>query len=387
MADLNGVRDERFDRVSDALARNLDAGVELGAGIYVEVDGQPVVDVWGGWQDRDHAAPWTDDTLVNLWSTTKCVTALAVLTLVDRGDLDVYAPVAQYWPEFAENGKDTIEVRHLLSHTSGLSGFAQPFSNEDAYDSVASASKLASQAPWWEPGTSAAYHATTFGTLNGELVRRVTGKSLGQFVADEIAQPMSADFHIGLDDADFGRVATMYPPVGLDLAASLPPDSGTVEDESVMLRTLKGSFASIDLSNTAEFRRAELGAVNGHGNARSVARIMSAVTLGGTANGVRLASPDTIDLIFDEQANGIDQYLNIPLRWGIGYALTPSGGAPFVRDGKVCFWGGWGGSLIVMDLDRRLTISYAMNQMQPGTFGSDVVAAYCDVIYDCFDNA
>jgi len=211
--------------------------------------------------------------------------------------------------------------------------------------------------------------------VDGELVCRVTGVTLG------------ADFQFGLPDSEFGRVAPVYAPVVADVdGGSLPKgDENAPDPDSVFAKTLSGSMADIDQANTDDWRRAQIGGANGHGNAKSVAQILSAVTLDGVSNGVRLLSPPTIDQIFREQANNVDMLLGIPLRWGIDFCLTPSSGVPFVHDGRVCFWGGWGGSMIVMDLDRRLTISYVMNQMQPGTIGSDVAAAYFDTIYRCFD--
>ena len=168
-------------------------------------------------------APWTEDTIINVWSTTKTVTSLAALVLVDRGEIDPYAPVAQYWPEFGENGKEHVEVRHLLSHTSGVSGWEPPFPTEDIYDRELHG-RLATQAPWWEPGTASGYHAQNLGHLVGELVRRVTGKTLKRFVAEEIAGPLDADFHIGVGDADWGRIAPVVPPPPLpfDMATSTP---------------------------------------------------------------------------------------------------------------------------------------------------------------------
>ncbi|GAA0995514.1 EstA family serine hydrolase [Acrocarpospora macrocephala] len=378
MAEVFGQVTEQYREVRDALAANLDAGVEVGAGIVVNVDGTNVVDIWGGHMDAERTRPWTEDTIVTVWSTTKTITSLAALMLVDRGLLDPFETVAHYWPEFAAGGKEHVEVRHLLSHTSGVSAWAQPFAPEDSYNFAAAAAKLAAQPPWWEPGTASGYHASNFGHLVGEVVRRVSGKSLRDFVADEIAGPLGADFQIGAKEADWDRIATMLPPAGTATLEMPAPDP-----DSVFYKTLVGSYNDPTLANTPQWYRADIGACNGHGNARSVAQIMSVISLGGETNGVRLLKPETIELIFREQAHGPDLFLGLPLRWGIGYALPEPEGVPFVPAGKVCFWGGWGGSLIIMDVDRRMTISYMMNQMQPGVIGSEVSAAYCDVISRC----
>lgn len=372
MTEPHGTHDPRFASVHDALRRNLASGAELGASLVVDLDGEVVLDLWGGFRDEARTTPWDRDTITNVWSTTKTVVSLAALMLVDRGELDVHAPVARYWPEFAANGKEHVEVRHLLSHTSGVSGLEQPAAVEDLYDWDKTTARLAAQAPWWAPGTASGYHATTFGHLAGEVIRRVSGKTVKQFVAEEIAGPLDADFRIGAAEADWPRIAAVVPP---------PPAQFDPEPGSVMARTLSGPAVDAAVATTAAWRHADIGAVNGHGNARSVARMLSALALGGTVGGVRLLGPDTIDLVFAEQANGTDLGLGIPLRWGIGYALPRPDAVPWVPDGKVCFWGGWGGSVIITDLDRRLTISYVMNKMAPGIIGSDRSTTYVDAIY------
>jgi CubicO group peptidase (beta-lactamase class C family) len=377
MAEVSGMHDSRFEPVRDALAEQLESGNELGASIVVDVDGDTVVDIWGGWRDADHRSPWTADTITNVWSTTKTVTNLAALMLADRGQLDPYSPVARYWPEFAENGKEHIEVRHILSHTSGVSGWEAPFAVTDMYDWDLSTSRLAAQKPWWEPGTASGYHASNQGHLVGELVRRVTGQPLKAFVAQEIAGPLGADFQIGAAESDWDRIAPVVPP------PPLPFDMAALDPDSPVYKTFTGPAADASAANTPGWRRADMGAVNGHGNARSVARILKSLALGGTVDGVRLLSPDTIGLIFDEQSHGTDLVLGVPLRFGIGYALPETQTVPYVPQGRACYWGGWGGSVILMDLDRRTTISYMMNKMAPGIIGSDRSESYVRAIHDC----
>ena len=203
MAEVHGSCDERFAGVRDALAQQLD-GDELGASIAVDLDGETVVDLWGGYRDAERTTPWTQDTIVNVWSTTKCVLNLAALMLVERGDLDVHAPVGNYWPEFSAKGKKDVEVRHLMSHTSGVSGWEQPFSVRDMYDWETACERLAQQRPWWEPGTASGYHAANQGFLVGEVIRRITNKTFEKFVADEIAGPLGADFQVGARRAGLG---------------------------------------------------------------------------------------------------------------------------------------------------------------------------------------
>jgi CubicO group peptidase (beta-lactamase class C family) len=377
---LHGQLDARFEPLRDVLTDSLNSGADCGLSLVVDVDGQTVADVWGGFADAARTRPWERDTIVNVWSTTKTVTSLAVLMLADRGLVDLDAPVARYWPEFARSGKEGVLVRHLMSHTSGVAGWNAPFALADLYDLERSTAALAAQAPWWEPGTASGYHALNFGHLLGEIVRRVTGKSLTRFVDEEIAGPLDADFQIGVREADWDRCAEIIPP------PPLPFDLASLDPDSVLVKVASGPSADATAPNTAQWRRAEIGAVNGHGNARSVARIMSALALGGTVastggGGVRLLSPSTIEHVFREQAHGIDLFLGVPMRFGIGYGLTEPVGVPFVPAGRTCFWGGWGGSLIIMDTDRRTTISYMMNKMQPGLVGSDVAAGYLTTIY------
>jgi CubicO group peptidase (beta-lactamase class C family) len=375
MTAVHGSCDTRFNSIREALEANVESGEELGASIAVNLDGQTVVDLWGGWRDEARTQPWDQDTIVNVWSTTKTVTSLAVLMLASRGQVDVHAPVARYWPEFAAAGKDGVEVRHLLSHTSGVSGLDQPACVEDLYDWESATSRMAAQAPWWEPGSASGYHALNFGHLLGEVVRRVTRKSLKRFVADEIAGPLGADFEIGATTANTARIAPVVPP------PPLPFDLVAMDPMSPVVRTFTGPVAEAAVANTPGWRAADIGGANGHANARSVARILSAVTLGGQVNGIQLLSSEAIESIFEQQSDGVDLVLGLPLRFGIGFGLPKPETIPYIPMGRVCFWGGWGGSLIVMDLDRRLTFSYMMNKMAPGILGSPRAEAYMRATY------
>lgn len=362
MAGIQGTYNTQFSVMADLLSANVDSGADVGASVAVTVDGHLVVDIWAGWADETKATPWQSDTITNVWSCTKTITALAALVLVDRGELDVFKPVAHYWPEFAAKGKGAIEVRHLLSHASGVSGWEQPVEIADLYDWEKSTSMLAAQAPWWEPGSASGYHDRSFGHLVGEVIRRITGQKLGEFVASEIAGPLDTDFHIGLDPSQFRRVSNVIPFQG-----PLPIDLVTDHD-SVSYKTLSGPAWEPSVSWTTEWRQADIGAANGHGNARSLARLLSVVACRGEVDGIHLLSPSTCDLIFREQANGVDLVIGVPLRFGIGYALKNES-IPYLPDGRVCTWGGWGGSIVVVDLDRRMTVSYVMNRMEGGLGG------------------
>jgi CubicO group peptidase (beta-lactamase class C family) len=377
MVAVGGFCGEPFGPVQEVLARQLESGADLGASVSVTIEGETVVDLWGGWSDVDHTTPWVEDTITNVWSTTKTMTSLSALVLADRGELNVDAPVADYWPEFAANGKEHIEVRHLMSHTSGVSGWAQPVVLEDIYDWDKSTAMLAAQAPWWEPGTASGYHMLNHGHLVGEVIRRISGRGLAQFFAEEVAGPLGADFSIGVRPEDVHRVSPIVPPPAMAV------DFSAVDPNSPAMKTFTGPPIQLAAALTDAWRRADIGAANGHGNARSVARIQAVVANGGAVDGVELLSPKTIDRIFEEQSNGIDLVLGIPLRFGIGYGLPEPTTFSYVPDGRICFWGGAGGSLIIIDVDRRMTVAYMMNKMAGAIVGNPTGEAIIRAAYQC----
>ncbi|MEV2224235.1 serine hydrolase domain-containing protein [Nocardia vinacea] len=371
----SGFCTDEFAGVRQELADQIASGTELGASICVTVDGEPVVDIWGGHRDLEQTVPWTEDTLVNVFSISKTMTALSALLLVDRGELDVQQKVAHYWPEFAANGKGDIEVRHLLGHTSGVSGWERPIELADIYDAEAASARLATQPPWWEPGTASGYHALNYGHLVGEVIRRITGRTLGQFFAEELAGPLNADFHIGTAPENHHRIAPLVPPPLLEF------DMAALDQDSILVKTLTSPLLDIPEANSAAWQKAEIGAVNGHGNAHSVAAVQSLVACGGELRGRRLLSEKTIDLIFEQQSDGADLALLLPLRFGLGYGLPQSQTAPEVPDGKVCWWAGFGGAIVVNDLDHRVTFAYTMNKMAPGLIGSDRANAFLRAVF------
>ncbi|MEU0506823.1 serine hydrolase domain-containing protein [Nocardia sp. NPDC005998] len=371
----SGFCTDEFQGVRTELANQVASGEELGAAICVLVDGEPVVDIWGGHRDLERTVPWTEDTLVNVFSISKTMTALSALLLVDRGELDVQQKVAHYWPEFAANGKADIEIRHLLGHTSGVSGWERPIELADIYDTEAASARLAAQPPWWEPGTASGYHALNYGHLVGEVIRRITGRTLGQIFAEELAGPLDADFHIGTGPEHHDRIAPLVPPPLLEF------DMAALDQESILVKTLTSPLLDISEANSAAWRTAEIGAVNGHGNARSVARVQSLVSCGGELNGRRFLSEKTIDLIFEQQSDGADLALLLPLRFGLGYGLPQPQTAPEVPGGRVCWWAGFGGAIVVNDLEHRVTFAYTMNKMAPGLIGSDRANAYLREVF------
>src|SRR4051812_33740388 len=344
MADVQGSYDDLFTAVPSALARLLGDG-DVGASVAVFVDGEPVVDVWGGFADTNRTTPWQQNTITNVFSVTKTMTALCALVLADRGDLDLAAPVGRYWPEFATTGKEAVLVRHLLAHTAGLPDWNGPI--EDLYDWPAATARLAAQAPLWEPGTAAGYHSLTQGFLVGEVVRRITGRTLGEFFAAEVAGPLGADFSIGLAAEHDARVAPSVPPPSRDddYAASAPGGSAST-----------GTATAVRVSdgNSIAWRRAQIPAASGFGNARSVALVQSVMACGGAVRGVRLLSQGGCDRAREERFSGEDRSLGMQVRYGMGYGLF----------GNTLGWGGWGSSLVIIDPEGRMAVAYVTNQMR-----------------------
>ncbi|MCQ9133418.1 serine hydrolase domain-containing protein [Streptomyces hilarionis] len=363
MADIQGSYDDLFAAVPAALAAALDEG-DVGGSVAVFVDGEPVVDVWGGFADAGRTVPWQRDTLVNVWSVTKTMTALCALVLADRGELDMDAPVARYWPEFAAAGKEGVLVRHVLSHTAGLPDWVWPVA--ELHDWPTATGRLAAQAPRWEPGSAAGYHSLTQGFLVGEVVRRITGRMPGAFFAEEIAGPLGADFHIGLSARDDHRVAPAVPPPsrGEDYTASAAASDATTASEDSADRPGEAGASPAPTAlrvrdgNSVAWRRAQIPAASGFGNARSVALVQSVPACGGTVGGVRLLSGAGCERAWEEQFAGQDRRLGMPVSWGLGYG----------RFGGTYGWGGWGGSTVMIEPESRMTVAYVTNQMrEPAT--------------------
>ena len=357
-----GFAHDKFTPAQLAFEANLASGADVGASFCATLEGETVVDVWGGFADEARTRPWDRDTIVNVYSTTKTMTALTALLIADRGLIDFDAPVAKYWPEFAANGKANVKVSHLMSHSSGLSGWKEKISKETLYDWDKATALLAAQAPFWEPGTAPGYHALTQGYLVGEVVRRVTGKSLGTVFREEIAQPLGADFWIGLPASQDGRVADLIPP---------PPGTGVGDNLAGMSEVMRNMATNppIDVSETRTraWRGAEIPAAGGTGNARSVAEIHAILANGGVAKGKRFLSEAGCRKALELQVSGTDLVMNVKARFGMGFGL--SGGLVPMPNPNTIFWGGYGGSLAIIDMDARTSFGYAMNKMASTTTG------------------
>jgi CubicO group peptidase (beta-lactamase class C family) len=359
---ISGFVEPGFEPVKEAFEANFTNGLECGACVAVTRDGKPVVDLWAG-DAVQGGESWQRDTLVNVYSTTKTMAAISILLLADRGQVDLASPVARYWPEFAQNGKEGVTISHVMSHTAGLAGFEPPLESTDLlYDWQAVCDRLAAMAPWWEPGTRSGYHAITQGYLQGEVLRRVDGRTLGQFFHDEIARPLEADFFIGLPASEDNRVAQLIPP------EAPPPGLEDLDPESVGARASRGAQLRGDEPNTRAWRAAEIPAAGGIGNARSIARIHSALACGGSVDGVRLLSEAGVARAMEEQVRGTDDVLGVPMVFGNGFGINDPG-FPVSPNPRCFFWGGWGGSLALIDLDARLSIAYAMNRMEANLMG------------------
>lgn len=360
--DVHGKCDEKFASVREIFEANLTSGADIGASFCATVEGETVIDIWGGHKDKEKTAAWEEDTIVNVYSSTKTMASLVMLMLADRGDIDFYEKVSKYWPEFAQNGKESVEVRHIMSHSAGLSGLDEVVTEAQLYDRDYIASLLAAQTPWWEPGSQSGYHALTQGQLQGEIVQRVTGKTLGQFFADEVAGPMGADFFIGVPPEKDRQVITIIP----DPEASDALAAG--EEGSIASRTFASPAVDATWAGHEAWRRAEIPAANGHGNARSIAEIHTILANGGTARGKRFLSEAGVKTIFDVQTEGDDLVLQTPVTFGMGFGLN-SEAMPLSPNPNTCFWGGWGGSLVAIDTDAHLSGAYVMNQMAGGLIG------------------
>lgn len=383
---IEGTCDAAFEPLKAAFVENFHSRGDIGAAVSAVVDGRTVVDLWGG--DAAPGQPWQRDTIVNVWSSTKGAVALAAHMLVDRGLLDLDEPVATYWPEFAAAGKATMPVRYLLSHRSGLSGARDPITIDDLPDWGKVTGILAATEPWWEPGTKSGYHALTFGYLVGEVIRRVSGRSVGRFVAEEIAGPLGADIRIGLDDAAIARCAQL----SMDVP---PPDSANAAmfaqlDPAVLAALMNPSMAApfaADIGCTDQWRRAEIPAANGHATARGLATMYSALANGGGHAGVRLLSAEAVERARVGQGATVDIVLGagnggLATEWALGFILSGEHGL-LGPNPRTFGHGGYGGSFGMADPDAGASLGYVMNHMGNNLVGDPRQVALFTALYEC----
>jgi CubicO group peptidase (beta-lactamase class C family) len=372
-----------FERVRDVFERNFTDDIEVGASFCAVRDGETVVDLWGGWVDRAHTRPWRDDTLVNVYSTTKGLASIAFATLVDEGLIDYDAPVADLWPELRA-ARGGLTIGQLLSHQAGVCGLREAVTVEDLYDWPRMIERIASEEPHWPPGTAAGYHAVLWGYLPGEIARRVTGQTLGTILRERVAGPLGADVHLGLGDAEHARVADLIGPNHARKQPDLSALFGMKMPELYPYALQNPSIRPFQDACSPAWRRAEIAAANAQANARGIARIYGALARGGELDGVRVLSPRAIDaMVREEVGEQNDLVLGRPMRRGRGVILNTMN--QYGPNPDAYGHAGAGGSVGFADPTRRLGVGYAMNQMQPGietdTRGNRLVRA----LFACLD--
>jgi len=367
-----------FELVRRAMAENFAERDELGAACAIYVGGEKVVDIWGGHRDPERSGPWLADTLVGFYSVGKPLAALCALRLVERGLLDLEAPVATWWPEFATAGKQDVTLRQLLCHRAGLPAIRPRMPEGSMLDWQAMTRALAAETPWWRPATRHVYHTNTYGFLVGEIVRRVTGQSIGSYFRREVADPLGVDLAFGLPDADLTRVADL-----LWDPATVPPQLSQLEhplnDEQLMIWhgwMNPSGLSSIGVMNTRAWRQAEVPSTNGHGTARGIAKVYAALAAGGELDGVQIIGPAMLAEATRPQSVGPCPVLKREVSFGLGFQTSiPSW--PFGPNARSFGHMGTGCSLGFADPDARIGFGYVTNYIVPRKR-----SARCDALID-----
>ena len=363
-----------FSLVGDAFIQNFAQRDEVGASVCVSVGGETVVDLWGGRISADEdAKAWADDTISLVFSCTKAATALCAHMLIDRGELDLHAPVAQYWPEFATNGKEHATVEMMLNHSVGLPALREPVKDGGYYDWDYMVERLAAEQPFWEPGTRNGYHMMTFGWVVGELVRRVSHRSLGTFFREEVAEPLGLDFWIGLPEAHLPRVAPMIAWMP-DASGPMMPFTQAMSSDPNSIQYLSLMNAGNHQSDSPQAYAAEIGGGGGIANARALAGMYTPLANGGQHNDVRLLSADYIVRMREVSvATMVDATLLIPSRFGLGFMRSMDNRHRPSGEMETCLLGGGafghagaGGSIGFADPGEALAFGYSMNRMGAG---------------------
>lgn len=382
--EVAGFCDPRFERVAEEFTRNFQERGEVGASVCVQIEGETFVDLWGGSADPASNKPWAEDTITQVWSATKGATALCAHMLVERGLLDLEAPVVRYWPEFGQAGKESIPVKMLLNHQSGLAAISEPLPAGALFDWELMIRALERQAPFWQPGTRNGYHGFTFGYLVGEVVRRVSGKSLGTFFREEVAKPLGLDFWIGLPEALESRVAPIIP-------ADPPDPNGPVSPMMMAIATDSTSMQALVMFNTGGYMlpgpdgvfgfntraayAAEFGSVGAMTNGRGLAGMYAPLANGGSLKGVSLVSRDTLARMGAvSSASSVDATILLPTRFSLGYAKSIDNRRvpncteddSLILSEEAFGHPGFGGAIGFVDPVARMSFGYAMNRMGQG---------------------
>jgi CubicO group peptidase (beta-lactamase class C family) len=361
-----------FEPVADAFLENFDEGHELGAGFAAFQNGECIVDIQAGFTDRKSTDPWTDKTLVPVYSVSKGISTLIIALLVDRGLIDYDTPLAHYWPEFAAHGKGAVTVAQALSHQAGVPGFVTPIDPALWLDPPALSARLADEPPQWTPGKGSGYHPLSWGYIAGELVARVSGKSLGTILREDICAPLGIDFYIGLPATEHARCADLKRPTAF-------PDLGDITD------TKRSAFLTKWASPNrggAEWREIEIPSANGHGTARSVARLFGAYANGGMIEGKQLFAAATYDALICERCTGPDRVLPFDMAFGAG--IMRNSNLAFGPNRDTLGHSGWGGSVGFGDPARNLSVGYVMNRQSNILLGDPRPTRLFASLYGCF---
>lgn len=383
---IHGTCDPAFAPVRAAFASNFERFPELGAAVCAAVRGRVVVDLWAGFRDAARTAPWRGDTIVNVFSATKGAVALCAHALAEKRALDVDAPVAASWPEFGAAGKGRVLVAQLLDHSAGLPALRAEPKEGALYDWQAMTAALAAEEPFWEPGARHGYHAVTFGFLVGEVIRRASGQRVGAFLREAVAGPLGLDLHIGTGAEHDGRIAEVPPTIASakDLGGAFGASFRDPASLTSMAFTRPRDLVSPGLVNTVRARRAEIPALNGHANARALARMYGALANGGAlAGAARVLSPEAVEAALAERSAGLDAVLLAESRFSLGFML-PSALRPFGRGPRTFGHPGAGGALGFADPDAGLGFGYTPNQtIASGEGGDPRWPALIEAVYSC----
>lgn len=381
---IEGKCDAAFRRVREVFGDNFAAFGERGAAVAVTIEGRPVVDLWGGTRDAEGQRPWEGDTIANVFSTSKGVAALCVLRLVEAGQIDIDAPMARYWPEFAAAGKGDITVSQCFSHRAGVPALRPTFPGDALYDWRAMGAALAAEEPWWEPGSAHGYHAITYGWFASELVYRTTGKTLGRYLHDEIVEPLGLDLWIGTPAAEDRRVAELVP---------APPDPSIPNRLGEELQERPDSVTALALNNpplpfgafsSRAWRAAEIPAANGHTHARALARLYGGLAHNGRVGDFPLLSRELVDVAREERSAGPDEVLwEEPTRFGFGFMLNQEARRFGFGPSESAFGHpGMGGSLAFADPDAQIGFGYVMNLLRSELLIDERSSRLIDAVYE-----
>jgi len=376
--DIEGSARAGFEPVEEAFRLNFaeDSPLpDLGASFAVIQGDSVLVDLWAGHADLAKARPWRRDSLANVYSTTKGVAAACATLLHSRGQLDYQAPVARYWPQFAQAGKGEISVELLLSHQAGLSGLRAPCTIEDLYDWDLMVERLAAETPLWAPGSVAGYHAITWGFLVGELVRRIDGRSIGAFLREELCAPLEADVFIGVPEDQDSRVAQIVKP-------RVAPVQSLAEMTEILRLTLGNPTIEAEVPNNRAWRAAEIPAANGSANAMGLARLYAPLANGGRWRGKEYYTPEALARATAHRFVGVDINLGVEIRWSAGFF----GNNPqrwYGPNDAAFGHSGWGGSCAFADPVSGLAVAFAMNQMDANLHGDPRTIRLMDALYAC----